>query len=1387
MDGIKVNELQKLIHLNDSEIPRLKGLKQRGHNKKIEKCLLSPESGFLNFDDLKLYTIYIFVKKDIYTIPKRIEQVFNLVKINNNSLDDTYKKLVIENKNKIYIDEEELFENFTVQTCIKVLKQLCPLRNKEKFYPIEDLLNIKNKNRLSINNNLINEDELKNYDYKNILDYIYDNYSQNKDGFFALQHPTGNGKTFFLEKFLLKNILEDFTNLKHKKIIVLTSSKVNVNEIYRNIEKELKKKKEEKKINYIFQMKSIMDILYNVDFLKEILRELEKDLYFYEKLPINFIIKFKDEIKNLIRYIEQNALRSNDFDIITAEYLPIIKKHMFRYFRLQLKKEKTEDELNELEKIVLPNFLKKLYPMICQENIDKKIFIMTTDKFLYGYVGRTETNFFYQENENLIFIDEIDSCKNNFLKYIENTKILTINNIINTFNERYNSFTEKTNNSIANLMQRLKKLEDDKVIKLKKSNNLYDKKLINTIKNMRKKILIKLRKYRKKGKELRNYYMTTQKYYEMFKKERIFLFEDENHYFTSFLERYYIDLNDKNALITDKKTSLPLDVMLKRLFYYSYVAFSYFLLDIYKYHQLIKQDNELEKEIISHFIYNLDVQKQVTEQFKNFFIERSLTNFSRKEKELLKELKKENFNLKNCCFQIEEENPSYQLNNKVLISSYMMYLTPEILLYSIASKNMVFGISATAMQESCIGNFNLKWLRSKLLDRYYFLSFEEQNKLKDSLSQINSFENNIERKLNVFGNDQNIKLGFDNIVILEEDKRFANKIRNILNTIFKDKNYKDENYKTDEREIQKRYFEYSSKVFLNFLLEKKSSSLLFISNRLTQVNMLENVVKVLEKFLKQQKLLDKKVYFKDLNAKSLNQFLEAKEEVTNELMNNLKDPNIKTIIFTTYQSAGTGVNIKFSRENFDKNQLVELDENLQKEIKISLDFKDIDEIAIENKTHLIKFDEDRKKFLVEMMYYSNLMVDNNIISKIVRSYLLKKSDPKIFISAYKSSYDYVENAMSKIIQAMGRVNRTKVRNRFKNIYFDYDTFKIFEKFEPRDRLFNEDINFCIREIKNNMEMEEPSKIVKNIICENNKVRNSFKIKFLNEIAEYNKFIKYSNDNEEKEKKIKEFISLIERYDEYRKYIVLNPTRSKKSVKNSSYFSIGKKIKNYHIIRENKSSEIIKDIIFNLSQNNVSFEECKLKEIFEIPLLKEFCKKNIGTFKEDEEIILPYIYQAIFKGYIGEIIIKEIFRLYDIRLKDKEFLIRKGIFEVFDDVSINGMWIDYKNYNLDNFESRLEFNKCIVEKTTEKSSLITIKNKLFFINLISSSIANLSQKISFYKIKDIVEEIKLTCSYDESEIVIVSGILKYSEDKKSLDLDTSVIKELQRLLEVENEK
>ena len=73
----------------------------------------------------------------------------------------------------------------------------------------------------------------------------------------------------------------------------------------------------------------------------------------------------------------------------------------------------------------------------------------------------------------------------------------------------------------------------------------------------------------------------------------------------------------------------------------------------------------------------------------------------------------------------------------------------------------------------------------------------------------------------------------------------------------------------------------------------------------------------------------KRYVFKELNAKKLDENFETKDSIENDLMKYLDNSEYKTIIYTTYQSAGTGVNIKCKSKNFNRENLIGIDEEIQ--------------------------------------------------------------------------------------------------------------------------------------------------------------------------------------------------------------------------------------------------------------------------------------------------------------------------------------------------------------------------------------------------------------------------------------------------------------------------
>ncbi len=386
---ILINDFVNRVGISKDIIKRLKGLKTLSHelkvnnsiqnlkNGKLENPLLLDDKRYLYLEDLKKLIVYSLIRTR-KSIPKDVILTQDILK--KDDIDNLIAKLILSENKRFKLMKDKIINGLDIEECLKVLEELYP-KKMDEIYTIDDMLGfetIANKyiEIKSTESNKIQKSEKKQEleSTDNILEDIFKKYSEEPYGYFPLQHPTGNGKTFHLENFIVKNIVDDFKNLKHNKIIIITNNKININEIYRGIVSKLKAQTQESKKECIFQMKSVGDILNDARFLDEILNDLDKDLKFYNLFQFkeSFIRKFKEKIRLLKEHVNKKSpLNSNDF---LKEYMSEIKKCMFKFFNL---KEKNEIYYEDMK---LPNFLYKLFPMIIEENLQKRILIMTTDK-----------------------------------------------------------------------------------------------------------------------------------------------------------------------------------------------------------------------------------------------------------------------------------------------------------------------------------------------------------------------------------------------------------------------------------------------------------------------------------------------------------------------------------------------------------------------------------------------------------------------------------------------------------------------------------------------------------------------------------------------------------------------------------------------------------------------------------------------------------------------------------------------------------------------------------------------------------------------------------------------------------------------------------------------
>ncbi|MGL5780026.1 hypothetical protein [Cetobacterium sp.] len=1360
--GMALKEFCTITNIGSEIFMRLRGEKTLGSGGKIKKNYLSMEFRmidernikWLSLDDIKKYFIFNFCRSR-YTNPttiKTIKEAENLIFKNGNLINKTIEYILKQDLKSGFISKIDNL-NLYIELLRKKSSINMSINSKDIFNleaPLEFTSFINDSIESQKNNSIKKE---KNYRIDSLEKIFLNNYSKNK-GFLPLQHPTGNGKTYQLEKFCA-TILESYMtdeNTAGKKIIILTNNKININSIRKGILSRLKERNCENLNINIINILSRTDILKEGIVFKEILYSLNHNEKFFTLLNSN-TLKL-EKVKKIISYCLTQVNQNSNFDFYgyTSESINMLKDYLIHYLKKveRLKKSNHISDKVELEKLQntkIPNFYVTLFPMIIPENQNKKIYIMTTDKFLYGYFTGIKNEYFYNQKNNLIIIDEIDSAKSNFLKYIKENKTLHVNGIIEKFNNRFNSFSREDNNFFELIIE-----------ELEKEHHLSSEK-ISSLKSL-------VSNYIKSGNELREKYSTTSKYFQLDRIQSIDLFQKKEDFILKDGSKLYLNKSNRywtiNPTISDLELSSTIEDLYKHSHDELYNLFKAFNIRLDECSEA-SSDVKLQ-EVINHFFFDDNINKDIFKEYNDFYsyqvknISQNLTYGVR---------------LNGCKYiNIHEANTEWDYNNRAILNYYHMFMTPESLLLLICQNNLLYGISATACSDTIIGNFDLSWLKRFLKTDFIELNSEEKAILREELNFINSFENKVERTLNVYSEDDiwsfNKLKGFENIKKKLKEKEYLEILELITNLIDSEGDAILFKYSED-------YIFYGALVFLNFILDNTTSSLLFLSNRFSAIGTLEKIAIAIGKKLK------KEIWFKSFNSAELEKSLADKNS---ELLTNLKFMNKKVIIFSSLQSAGVGVNIKFEYEGKPHSKkLVKIDNKARKYYEFNLNMKDIDEIAIENKTNLAEFDESFNQDKLTLLYYINMLEESKIICEKTSARLLNSFSKKIFTKFYKSSNDYVENASSWIIQAIGRCNRTKVRCVKRNIYLDFDAAKVLSQFNLNGRDTVQDFKFIKQQLESNFSLtNQYTKNINSMLERKNKIiQNYFDSQFLEKIQEYNNLIIYPKENLDS-KAIQNLKELYEKYENFRAHILKYPTKEY-SENHLAYFDYKDKISGYLAIFNDENSLLSLDFSKSTT-HSVSKDECRLSLLKEIDELKSLLNEKVGNFDENYSIILPYIYQAIFKGKLGEVIIRRLLENYTLQFKSSETIVSKGLVEIFDDITSSGHYIDYKNFNLDKFNYRDLLAKEITNRVQIKSKYINFHNKLFIINLISPISENNLQSFSYYK-TTLTKDGELTPSenFEDSEVIVVSGVINYSkEDKDKLEINHDVLYKLVKLLE-----
>lgn len=1086
-----------------------------------------------------------------------------------------------------------------------------------------------------------------------------------QNGLCLIDMPTGSGKTYLTGKiigaFIRGEILQDV-----ERIFYLTPQKKNIDDIYNDIKRDFSDALP------LFDA-NVLRIYANYESV------LDKFLDVYDQIPCT--IKNRQSCKDLKKQIELYKGLSTSSNIPKDVMENIVSEIRRRYeiaFRKDLSEELSKVAKKKRDKKVKINskeysWIKDIYPACLTD--DRKVLFMTVDKFISGndpIISKPYRFISHSKTKNaLIFIDEFDATKDVLLNQeIQNCTdykmdlIKLFSSISNTLKGR-----EFPVSIFANSLD-----ENDK------TSSVYH------FNKMKKYFLEAEKKYNL------NYLFKLDSQEDT---DRYFLFDDYQ------LHTVTNTNSDKNVILSVNKNKRQNTISISqdsdegrfyRTIYSIKNAINVFInccakmAQIYmnRYNDEARKNHSDMMEIdqaVSTIIdlYNLDyilaknISAMIVDNIAIPVIDRGKDVFDT------------DFYMNGFRYYDFKDDISHNESTTMM----MCYLdnTPEKFMLSLASKARVVGLSATATIETVTGNYSIQYLKDRLIEDYYELPEEDKENIKKY----------IRSRLNISDNISAAKASIDEA---EEDE-LEKIIAQLFNTQENIELYagKLEKYKQADRYPYyhiKRLVK-AMKAVRAFVSNKNSKVLLVMTNRSIVENSEYNILskEIIDSIIDSLSV-EAGVDRPKTHYLSSVEFLNQKESYKKDIQ-----AGEKVILFSSYNTAGTGQNLQY-----------EIDE---KEV-------DIDSIYLELPTNiLVNISELREETsLIKLIYqYEALKTSGEItrnsafnnIKAAFRQFMSERPNTSFDYYAYGS--DSINNHIIKIlIQAVGRICRTKNKNENINIYVDEEIYKR--------------IDFSVAYKNGRILNPEFKKIAElNIKKKQNDTHNN-----LNRACDRNARVKTRIVNMLNVNRTSWNESDVLQWVYMRDFVLKHPTISREelALEVKKHYSIkdfyleakeGIKINHYlYVDDEQESKQIFYDSSQEIRENAISIDEygTRLTNLIRIPAVRKAFKVNryATTFEKNDCMILPVVYQNIYKGALGEVAGRAILEEYGISLEE---ITDATKFEKFDFclADNNDVYIDFKNWSESDKVDRDEYRKKCLTKLDKIQG-----KKVFIINVAADS-------------------------------------------------------------------
>ena len=633
---------------------------------------------------------------------------------------------------------------------------------------------------------------------------------------------------------------------------------------------------------------------------------------------------------------------------------------------------------------------------------------------------------------------------------------------------------------------------------------------------------------------------------------------------------------------------------------------------------------------------------------------------------------------------------SHDFEFKTIISMLSFSQTPERILTMLCEKAKVIGVSATATLPSVLCNYDLNYLSTKMGSAFSHISDDDFLRLSKEFENAQYGYKDISIHTELFeGTDYSISL-WNKIF---DDDELSEAAHRIVDISLRDSNTQNDNFFNHGR-----YFKIAL-AFKRFTEHTDIRSFLCVLNKHPKPDDKKLSTTVLYELFR---LITNRTIPEVMNMVFLLDGINfdiKKEELLTRLAN-----GEKLFVISVYQTIGAGQNLHYSIPVDLDGSLINVND------RTNSGKKDFDAIYLERPSNLTvnlnnsnsileEYDKEFVKFIFETEFLQeNAEISEETAWMYIKRVFEKKYCGKTYFDKNYRTQSVNYYATKQIIQAIGRMCRTNMKQKNIYVYADAQICEYFQVDIANKRLLNKEVTALIDEIINygTSAAPIPDLINKGKLCS----------------GRVNKFINNMLHEDWDEKRM-------EQWEELRELVLKHPTAIKDMLHSDFRFSqfyiqVDKPSYVYYYSQENDYSKI--EVSYSKSNAypyEVSERAAKLDRILMFKGLKEFFEswKFATSFAPAEFIMSPALFNNIYKGALGEVCGKFWFK--NVLNYSLESIKDPATFELFDyrfkDLPV---YVDFKNWHeTTRFNAEESINKVIRKAKECRAECVIIANVL----------------------------------------------------------------------------